>query len=141
MHHITTLQERCHLSNDRKPICRVPKIPPNKEMKSPEVITHLKKQDTNKKTDPALLKLEAEITILTYPPDWIHIYTDGSEFKATINAGYGVYACFLDGTSKEIYGACGETCSNYEAETIGIQSALELLNTTLKKNPTAIKMQ
>ncbi|GFR84772.1 hypothetical protein ElyMa_002425400 [Elysia marginata] len=42
--------------------CRVPKIPPNKEMKSPEVITH-KNQDTNKKTDPALLKLEAEITI------------------------------------------------------------------------------
>ncbi|GFS23949.1 ribonuclease H [Elysia marginata] len=131
MHHITTLQEMCHLSNDRKAICRVPEIPPNKEMKSPEVITHLKNQDTNKKTDPALLKLEAEITILTYPPDWIHIYTDGSAFKATVNAGYGVYACFPDGTSKEIYGACGETCSNYEAETIGIQSALELLNTTV----------
>ncbi|GFS18047.1 ribonuclease H [Elysia marginata] len=119
MHHITTLQERCHLSNDRKPICRVPKIRPNKEIKSPEVITHLKNQDTNKKTDPALLKLEAEITILTYPPYWIHIYTDGSAFKATVNAGYGVYACFPDGTSKEIYGACGETCSNHEAETIG----------------------
>ncbi|GFS22542.1 hypothetical protein ElyMa_005111500 [Elysia marginata] len=74
MHHITTLQERWHLSNDRKPACRVPKIPPNKEMKSPEVITHLKNQDANKKTDPALLKLEAEIAILTYPPDWIHIH-------------------------------------------------------------------
>ncbi|GFR98677.1 retrovirus-related Pol polyprotein from type-1 retrotransposable element R1 4 [Elysia marginata] len=87
MHHITTLQERCHFSNDRKPICRVPKMPPKKEMKSPEVITHLKNQDTNKKTDPALLKLEAEITILTYPPDWFHICTDGSAFKATVNAG------------------------------------------------------
>ncbi|GFR81112.1 hypothetical protein ElyMa_002332300 [Elysia marginata] len=112
MHHITTLQERCHLTNDRKPTCRVPKITPNKEMKSPEVITHLKNQDTNKKTDPALLKLEAEITILTYPPDWTPIYTDGSAFKGTVNAGYGVYACFQDGTSREIYGACVETCSN-----------------------------
>ncbi|GFS15609.1 reverse transcriptase-like protein [Elysia marginata] len=52
MHHITTLQERCHLSNDRKPICRVPKIPPNKEMKSPEVITHLKKQGYKQKDIP-----------------------------------------------------------------------------------------
>ncbi|GFS24648.1 hypothetical protein ElyMa_005162200 [Elysia marginata] len=94
-------------------------------MKSPKVITHLKKHNTNKKTDPALLKLEVEITILTYCPDWFHIYTDGSAFKATVNAGYGVYACFPDETFKEIDGACGETCSNYEAETIGIQSALE----------------
>ncbi|GFS08938.1 hypothetical protein ElyMa_004770600 [Elysia marginata] len=118
MHHITTLQERCHLSNDGKPTCRVPKIPPIKEMKSLVVITHLKNQDTNKKTDPALLKLEVEITILIYPPDWIHICTYGSAFKATVNAGCGVYACFPDGTSREIYGACGESCSNYEAETM-----------------------
>ncbi|GFR59534.1 hypothetical protein ElyMa_003509000 [Elysia marginata] len=137
MHHITTLQERCHLSNDRKHTCREPKIPPNKEMKSPEVITHRKKNRIQtKKTDPVLLKLEAEITILTYPPNRVDIYTNGS---ATVNAGCGVYACLLDGTSRDIYGACGETFSNYEAEAIGIQSALELLKTTLNKHPTAQK--
>ncbi|GFR70072.1 hypothetical protein ElyMa_003775300 [Elysia marginata] len=121
-----------------------PSVKNDRKWKVAEAIDEAKeclkmKEDTNKKTDPDLLKLEAEITILTYPPDWIHIYTDGSAFKATVNAGYGVYACFPDGTSKEIYGACGETCSDYEAETIGIQSALELLNTTLNKNPTAKK--
>ncbi|GFS05255.1 Pol protein [Elysia marginata] len=63
----------------------------------------------------------------------------GSVFKATVNAGYGVYTCFQDGTSREIYGACEETCSNYEAEAIGIQSALGLLNTTPNKYPTAKK--
>ncbi|GFR61989.1 hypothetical protein ElyMa_001860000 [Elysia marginata] len=75
-----------------------------------------------KKTNPALQKLEAEITLLTYSPDWIHIYTDGSAFKAKVNAGYGIYACFPDGTSRKSYGACGETCSNYEAEAIGISN-------------------
>ncbi|GFS24382.1 hypothetical protein ElyMa_003414300 [Elysia marginata] len=140
MHHITTLEERCHLSNDRKTTCRVPKIPPNKDMKSPVVITHQKNPGYKQKDRPCSLETRSEIPILTYPPDWIHIYTDGSAFKATVNAGYGVYACFPDGTSREIYGACGETCSNYEAQTIGIQSALELFN-TLNKNPTAKRMQ
>ncbi|RUS87965.1 hypothetical protein EGW08_004243 [Elysia chlorotica] len=59
---------------------------------------------------------------------------DGSAFKATVNAGYGVLMCFPDGSSKELYSACSETCSNYEAELKGIQAALLTLNETFQRN-------
>ena len=135
MHHIVNLRGKCHLPNEREPIHRVLKIPPHIKTRPPEVVTHLKNQNANKKTDPVLLRIEAEDTILTYPLEWIHIYTDGSAFKATVNAGYGAWICFPDGKSKEIFDACGSTCSNYDAEVKGIRSALEYLYTAFQENP------
>ena len=138
MHHVTNLREKCHLPNEREPMCRVPKIPPHTQPRPPEIVTHLKNKSMSKKTDPVLLKLEAEDTIAAYPPEWIHIYTDGSAFKATVNAGYGAWICFPDGTSKELSDACGSTCSNYEAEIKGILSALEYIQTTFQEKPASV---
>ena len=81
------------------------------------------------------MKSTTEDTISTYPEDWIHVYTDGSAFKATTNAGWGAWICFPNGSSTELFDACGATCSNYEAEIQGIQAALNHLQTAIQNNP------
>ena len=60
------------------------------------------------------------------PPLRIHGYTDGSEFKGTTFAGFGVHLRFPDGTSSDFSDACGRTCSNFEAEISALISATEL---------------
>ena len=58
----------------------------------------------------------AQRTIDSYPETWIHIYTDGSAFKGTMNAGYGARVQFPDQTREELFESCGAHSSNYEAE-------------------------
>ena len=74
-------------------------------------------------------------TIDSYPDDWIHTYTDGSAFKATTKAGYGVLIQYPDGSSDELSEACGEICSNYEAEITAIEAALYHLGTVFSILP------
>ena len=138
MHHISNLRENCHLPNEREPIQKVPVIPSHTKLSLPEIKTTLNNKQINKKSDLLELKTTAEDTISEYPPDWIHVYTDGSAFKATINAGYGVWIGFPDGTRKEISAACGSVCSNYEAEIKGILSAVEYLHSTFQTQPQKI---
>ena len=40
-------------------------------------------------------------TVQEYPDNWTQVYTDGSAFKGTINAGYGVRIEYTDKTTEE----------------------------------------
>ena len=138
MHNITRLREKCHLPDDREALQKIPEISPQTQLRSPEISTTLRNELANKKMDPIELKREAEHTILEYPDDWTHVYTDGSAFKATVNAGYGIWICFPDEKSIEISDACGATCSNYEAEIKAIKSAVETLHNTFNEEPSKV---
>ena len=89
----------------------------------------------NKSSDPNILKMAALEVIDSYPKDSIHVYTDGSAFKATINAGYGAKIKHPDGTSTELYNACGSFSSNYIAEQRAIEAALGSLTDTFDTHP------
>jgi len=62
-------------------------MPPHLSLKKPEIMKTLL-DGSNKQSYPVALKASALETIDSYPSTWIHSYTDGSAFKATINAGY-----------------------------------------------------
>ena len=103
-------------------------------MKEPQILTELRDKNT-KSSDPVTLMLSSQTTVTSYPDDWIHIYTDGSAFKGTTRAGYGVHIQYPDGDSSEISEACGEKCTNYEAEMIAIETALYYLSTLFDTSP------
>ena len=138
LHHAQELREKCHLPENRSQTGRVIKTPPHKQLICPDVKLKLLDENVSKQTDPIELKKAAENTIASYPDDWIHIYTDGSAFKARVNAGYGALICYPDGSSKELYAACGATCSNYEAELKGIQAALEFLKSKFQTSSSVV---
>ena len=54
------------------------------------------------------------------------MYTDGLAFRGTSKAGYGV---LIDGSSGEFSGPCGEHASNYVAEVVAIETALDYIKT------------
>ena len=88
-----------------------------------------------------ILKTCALETIDSYPATAIHVYTDGSAFKATKNAGYGILLRYPDGSVYEHCDSCGENCSNYEAEVKAIQTTTQLIHQHLnlgEKNPADI---
>ena len=136
LHNTSLLKEKCHLPEEKEPLKRTSDfIPPHLSLHMPEIYTALINENINKKSDPVLLQRVAEDTINRYQEDWIHIYTDGSAFKATVNAGFGVYVCFPDGSSHTCFDACGSICSNYNAELYGIQAALKYLHSTFQADP------
>ncbi|GFR94637.1 hypothetical protein ElyMa_000924000, partial [Elysia marginata] len=51
--------------------------------------TQLIEETSKKHGDPIDIMITAQKTLDTYPEHWIHVYTDGSAFKGTINGGYG----------------------------------------------------
>ena len=102
-------------------------IAPNTKFKSPTIKTELIGK-ASKKSDPNVLKTTALETIDSYPKDWAHVYTDGSAFKATVNAGSGAIIYYPDKTTEEIMNPCGAFCSNYAAEQQAIDSATTHLN-------------
>ena len=122
----TTLEKEHHLPQQREPLRKCSGIPPWENIKTPSIKTSLLDPTVNKETLPTILKTSAMETIDSYPASWIHIYTDGSAFKGTTYAGYGVLLKYPDGTSYEFSDACGSTCSNYEAETIAVMTAVEI---------------
>ena len=134
------LQEKHHLPNNREqitPACD--EIPPNKMLHSAVIRTKLIENITKKHSDEAQLNLYGNRTIMSYSDDSNKIYTDGSAFKGTINAGYGARIEYADNTYDEIYESCGAHCSNYEAEAFAINAALEKLEETFKNEPNKIK--
>ena len=72
---------------------------------------------------------------MDYPDNWIHVYTDGSAFKGTINAGLGARIEYLDGSLEEIAMPCGTLCSNFDAEAHAMKSAIDSIKSTFDMNP------
>ena len=136
MHHIVKLKEKVNLPDDRAPLRKTCSIPPNAQPGCPEIKTSLKGNVT-KKSDIIELKKAAELTILEYPEDWTHSYTDGSAIKAVARAGLGVWIMYPDGSSDQVSEACGEICSNYEAENLAIQKALEHMDKRFTESPSS----
>ena len=128
LHVVEELQSKHNLPENRRKIERVRKeIAPNTKFKSPTIKTELIGK-ASKKSDPNVLKTTALETIDSYPKDWAHVYTDGSAFKATVNAGSGAIIYYPDKTTEEIMNPCGAFCSNYAAEQQAIDSATTHLN-------------
>ena len=128
-----TLEEKYHLPEQRKPEKPISKeFPPNFEIKKAKVNTELIRKATKKNSDENELFTLGQQTINTYANDCIHVFTDGSAFKGTVNAGYGVRIEYPNGTGDEISEPCGDLCSNFEAEVIAIQSSLERIKDQFK---------
>ena len=71
-------------------------------MKNAVIKTTLLHPNLNKNSDPLLLQQEILETVDNYSSVPIHVYTDGSTFKATINAVAGVFTKYPDGTKTRI---------------------------------------
>ena len=129
------LETSHHLPENRKPeehFCN--KIPPNLELHSAQVETKLVEDVSKKVTEPNELLRIGHQTINTYPIDSTYVFTDGSAFKGTVNAGYGARIDYPNGSTDEISEACGNLCSNFEAEVFAIQSALLRIKETFQNN-------
>ncbi|MCG8431458.1 MAG: hypothetical protein MJA29_09840, partial [Candidatus Omnitrophica bacterium] len=104
---------------------RCPGQAPSRNLQKPTIKTSLYDKTVSKSSNPTVLKTSALETIDSYPRTWIHAYTDGSAFKATNFAGFGVYLNFPDGSTVDSCAPCGNICSNYEAEVEAILSTLK----------------
>ena len=130
LHVVDSLHNKHHLPENRRNIDRVRKEhSPNMEFQHPTIKTTLISK-ANKNTDPNILKVTTLETIDSYPKDWIQVYTDGSAFKATVNAGSGAIINFPDKTPEEIFIPCGAYCSNYVAEQQAIDTAITHISHT-----------
>ena len=107
LHKVEELKERNYLPESRQPILRVQaNLPPSLPLKEPHIKTQLL-DGSNKKSNPVALKTSALETIASYSNEMTHVYTDGSAFKATTNAGLGVIINYPNGQQKEIINSCG----------------------------------
>ena len=135
LHHVTELTDSHHLPQNRQETKTVNQnIPPHATLEQPRIETALRDNST-KSADPVTLMLASHKTIDSYSSDWIHVYTDGSAFKGTTKAGYGIFIQYPDGSSNELFEACGEKCTNYEAEMMAIETAIYHLSTIFQACP------
>ena len=135
LHVVEELKTRHHLPENRESMHRVNKfIPPFFEM-TPPIINKSLPGNINKSSDPNILKMAALEVIDSYPKDSVHVYTDGSAFKATINAGYGVRINYPNGNKTELYDSCGAFSSNYTAEQKAIEAAVGSIEDTFNTTP------
>ena len=124
LHHVHKLKDKTNLPDNRANLKKTCSAPPNLEPSPPEIKTVLK-GNANKKSDFMELKKAAEKTTLSYPDEWTHIYTDGSAEEGTKNAGWGLWVKEPNGKTRDLFGACGDSCSNYDAEIFAMQHALD----------------
>ena len=85
-------------------------VPPWQHLHQPKIVTSLLDKKVTKEAEPNILKLCAQETVNSYSTSAIHAYTDGSAFKATINAGFGILLKYPDGSSSEYSDSCGTNC-------------------------------
>ena len=128
------LQEKYNLPENRKVESFVEKNQcPGKERNSPIIHLDLNERMSKKSSDVLDLQMTGLQTISKYPDDCIHVYTDGSAFNGTENAGYGARIEYPDKTLEELSHPCGTHCSNYEAEALAIKAAIESIEEKVKK--------
>ena len=133
------LQEKHHLpSNREKEDFKKRNLPPGDFFYEPTINLELKEEVSKKNTDPVELHLTGVRTILDYPDNIIHVYTDGSAFKGTINAGLGARIEYPGGSLEEIAIPCGNLCSNFDAEALAIKAAIESIKGTFHMHPTLL---
>ncbi|GFR68164.1 ribonuclease H [Elysia marginata] len=132
----TYLQEKHHLPNNRENLQHFCKeIPPHHRKYIANIRTQLIEETSKKHGDSIDIMITAQKTLDTYPEHWIHVYTDGSAFKGTINGGYGVRFQYPDKTKEELSESCGSYCSNYEAEAFAIEAAVFQLTSVFSLYP------
>ena len=90
--------EKHQLPENREPLEKVQNNPPGTTTKKANIKTTLLDSSLNKNSNPLVLKQGTLETVDSYSSIPIHVYTDGSAFKATINAGAGVLLKYPDGT-------------------------------------------
>ena len=117
-----------NLPQNRREESKCPYPPPWVDIRQPTITTTLLDPTVNKQTIPTILKACALETINHYPSSATHIYTDGSAFRATKFAGYGVFVRYPDESEETLSDSCGNNCSNYEAELMAITASVELLH-------------
>ena len=130
----TKLEDVHHLPTNRLPVNKVSEIAPWTKLQPPIIKTSLLDPSLNKSSDQNILKLNSLETIDSYPTTSIHAYTDGSAFKGTTFAGFGVFLKFPDESHFEFNDACGAFCSNYEAEISAIKAAVEITHQSFELN-------
>ena len=123
-----TLAADQHLPENREPDTKFQGKAPWTSVRKPIIQTTLLDERANKSSHPSLLQQSTLETIQNFPTTSIHVYTDGSAFKATTKAGYGILLKYPDGTTSEHYDSCGENCSNYEAEAVAITTAIQIIH-------------
>ena len=128
--HIT--MEKHHLPDNREPLQRVSDIPPGTVMRKAYIKTTLLDPSLNKGSNPLELKQGTLETVDSYSNVPIHVYTDGSAFKATINAGAGVLIKYPDKSRERISTPCGNYCHNYTAEVKAMDAAITSLDSQFK---------
>ena len=124
----TEITQQMHLPEDRNTEVKCPGPPPWNSLYTADMRTTLLDKTANKNTTPNILKLCAYETIDNYPKSAIQAFTDGSAFKATTFAGYGIYLKYPDNTSLDWNEPCGSVCSNYIAEIRAITTAVEIVH-------------
>ena len=98
------LKEKYRLPENRQPLSLFDQEhPPNTKITTPIIKTSISEDINKKNSDAVSLMYAAQRTIDSYPDEWIHIYTDGSAFKGTMNAGYGARVQFPDQTREELF--------------------------------------
>ena len=139
LHVVNNLKPQHHLPEYRQGLNKVLReIPPHRNLKIPTINHSLLGKET-KKSDPNSLRSSALETIDQYSKEWIHIYTDGSAFKATVNAGYGAIVYYPSGEKEEISNPCGSFCSNFVAEKQAISEVLKHVSNSFDKAPNKVK--
>ena len=126
--------ENHHLPENREPLEKV-QNPPGTTTKKANIKTTLLDSFLNKNTNQLVLKQGTLETVDSYSTVPIHVYTDGSAFKATINDdGAGILLKYPDGTKSKYSTPCGKYCSNYVAEIQAMNKAVEILNSEFTNN-------
>ena len=129
-HHLPDNREKCVFSEKN--------LHPSKSFYEPTINLELNQAVSKKTSDPVNLHLTGMRTILGYSDEWVHVYSDGSAFKGTINAGFGARIEYPDGSLEEIASPCGSLCSNFDAEAYAIKSAIEKTTDTFNMKPELI---
>ena len=129
------LEDKHHLPTNRDSDLPVSKeLPPNRVILTPIIRLGLIEEVSKAKSDTLDLQQYGVKTIMFYPDNFHHIYTDGSAFKGTTKAGCGARIEYCNKTCDELSEPCGAHCDNYEAEILAVQFSIQKLSEALKEN-------
>ena len=128
-----SISENYHLPTDRLEERRCPENTPWVDTYHPRIQKNLLNKNIDKSSPQAILRSAAMETIDNYSNKSIHAFTDGSAFKATTYAGYGVFLKIPDKPDLCLSEPCGNVCSNYTAEIKAMITAVEKVSNMFEK--------